>query len=215
MHATATWDLPVRLTHWLFAICLAVSWWAAEERLMDLHRYSGYTLLGLLLFRIYWGFAGSSTARFSSFVRGPRAMIEYLRRPRTTGAPVIGHTPLGSWSVLTILGLLALQIGLGLFVTDVDGIESGPLSHLVSFETGRRLADWHETLFNAILAWATLHLAALTYYFVVERNNLLTAMITGSKRTTQASQPLRRAPAWRIWPGVALAGLIVWLIARG
>lgn len=215
MHSTATWDLPVRLTHWLFVICLAVSWWTAEQRLMNLHRYSGYTLLGLLLFRIYWGFAGSSTARFSSFVKGPRAVMEYLRRTRAASASVIGHSPLAGWSVLAILCLLTLQVVLGLFVTDVDGLESGPLSHLVSFETGRQLSQWHETVFNVILAWCALHLAALTYYLVVQRNNLVSAMFTGRKRTAQASQPLRRAPAWRVWPGVALAGFIVWLIVRG
>jgi cytochrome b len=72
------WDLPTRLTHWLFVLCIAISWWTAEQRLMDWHRYSGYTMLGLLVFRLYRGFAGSSTARFAKFMRGPRDVLDHF-----------------------------------------------------------------------------------------------------------------------------------------
>ncbi|HEY8540508.1 MAG TPA: cytochrome b/b6 domain-containing protein, partial [Steroidobacteraceae bacterium] len=77
--SVVVWDWPVRVVHWLFVLCVAISWWSAEEHMMDVHRYSGYTLLGLVVFRIYWGFAGSATARFAQFVRGPKAIAEYLR----------------------------------------------------------------------------------------------------------------------------------------
>src|SRR5688572_22217569 len=103
---------------------------------MDWHRYSGYTMLGLLTFRIYWGIAGSSTARFARFVAGPRAVLNHLRLPREERARVMGHTPLGGWSVVALLLAMIVQVSLGLFATDIDGIESGPLSHLVSFDTG-------------------------------------------------------------------------------
>src|SRR5690606_41063123 len=68
------WDVPTRLVHWLIVASVATSWWTAERGDLELHRYSGYLLLGLLLFRIYWGFAGSSSARFAHFVKGPRAI---------------------------------------------------------------------------------------------------------------------------------------------
>ena len=154
---TQIWDLPLRITHWLLVACIAVSWWTAEQRHMDWHRYSGYTLLGLLVFRVYWGFAGSSTARFSEFICGPRAVLEYVRRKHPAGVP--GHNPLGGWSVVAMLVLMSVQVGLGLFVTDVDGLESGPLSHLVSFETGRTLAEWHEETFDVLLAFLGLQVS--------------------------------------------------------
>ena len=66
--SVVVWDVPVRVIHWLIVIAVGVSWWSAEERVMDVHRYSGYALAGLIIFRIYWGFAGSSTARFAQFV---------------------------------------------------------------------------------------------------------------------------------------------------
>src|SRR5688572_27938897 len=137
------WDVPTRVVHWLMAALIPTSWWTAESGNLELHRYSGYLLVGLLLFRIYWGFAGSSSARFANFVKGPRAILSYLRIGSAGSAG--GHNPLGALSVVALLLLLLTQISLGLFAVDVDGLESGPLSHYVSFEAGRACAEWHET----------------------------------------------------------------------
>jgi cytochrome b len=209
------WDLPVRMTHWLFVVCIAVSWWTAEQRLMSWHRYSGYTLLGLIIFRIYWGFAGSSTARFKSFVSGLTGVRRFLSLPRETRVAIAGHTPLGSWSVLVLLSAMLAQVALGLFVTDVDGLESGPLSHLVSFDTSRELAEVHETMFNVLLALAALHVAAIVFYLVYDGNNLTAAMLTGRKHGATDGPGMEPAPAWRLWTGLGLAALTVWLVIRG
>lgn len=178
---------------------------------MEWHRYSGYTLLGLLIFRIYWGFAGSSSARFSHFLRGPAGVIAYLRESRQTHRDA-GHNPLGGWSVAAMLILMLGQVLIGLFVSDVDGIESGPLSHLVSFETSRTLADIHEIVFNAILALIGLHLAAILFYLLVRRDNLIVAMLTGQRRDVRM-KAMRPVAAWRILPGIALATGVVWWVA--
>src|ERR1700726_3554826 len=129
------WDGFTRLVHWLLVVLMGVSWWTAGHHHMDYHRYSGYALLGVLSFRLYWGVFGSTTARFAHFVKGPRSIWRYLRSKARHVTP--GHNPLGALSVLALLGLLLAQVTLGLFSVDVDGIESGPLSHWVSFETGR------------------------------------------------------------------------------
>lgn len=209
--AIRIWDWPVRLTHWLFVLCIAVSWWSAEEHQMEWHRYSGYTLLGLLIFRIYWGFAGSSSARFSHFLRGPSGVIAYLRESREAHRDA-GHNPLGGWSVAIMLLLMLSQVLIGLFVSDVDGIESGPLSHLVSFETSRALADIHEIVFNAILAFIGVHIAAILFYLLAKRDNLIVAMLTGQRRDARV-KPMRPVPAWRILPGIVLATGVVWWVA--
>lgn len=207
------WDLPVRVLHWLMVIAIGVSWWSAEERIMDVHRYSGYALLGLIVFRIYWGFAGSSTARFGQFVRGPQAVAAYLRE-RARDAPLApGHNPLGAWSVLALILLLATQVTLGLFVTDVDGLESGPLSYLVSFETSRTLAEAHEIVFNVLLGFIVLHIAAVLFYLVARRTNLIAAMFTG-KRRVETDARVTLAPWWHTLPGIAIAAFIVWYVAR-
>ena len=210
--STPVWDLPTRLTHWLLVLCVTFSWWSAEQRHMDWHRYSGYTVLGLLIFRIYWGIAGSSTARFAHFVRSPRAVLEHVRLRREERARIVGHSPLGSWSVVAMLLAMVTQVTLGLFATDIDGLESGPLSHLVSFETGRTLAEAHEVSFNVLLALIALHVVAILFYLLYERNDLVTAMLSGRKRVEGEPPGMRPAPGWRLWTGVALATLVVWLI---
>jgi cytochrome b len=206
------WDWPVRLTHWLFVFCLALSWWSAEERAMDWHRYSGYALLGLLIFRIYWGFAGSSSARFSTFVRGPSRVMSYLRGSHEEHRSA-GHNPLGGWSVAAMLTLMLAQVLIGLFVSDVDGLESGPLSHLVSFQASRTLAEIHELVFNLILGLAGLHVAAILFYLLARRDNLVVAMLTGRRRAERMNS-MTPVPAWRVIPGIALAASVVWWIAN-
>jgi cytochrome b len=209
----AVWDLPIRLFHWLIVIAIAVSWWSAENRLMNVHRYSGYALLGLLVFRMYWGIVGSPTARFAHFVRGPGAIARYVKAPAAHSAP--GHNPLGGWSVVAMLGFLIAQVTIGLFVTDIDGLESGPLSYLVSFETSLTLAEAHEIIFNVLLALITLHIAAILFYLLARRQNLIGAMVTGRRSGIAALTGVRLVSLWRIWPGVALALGVVWVVARG
>lgn len=206
------WDLPTRLTHWLVAVLLAFSWWTAETSRMEWHRWSGYTLLGLVIFRIYWGFAGSSTARFREFVRGPRAIAGYLKG-RWAEAP--GHNPLGALNVVALLALLAGQVVLGLFAVDVDGIESGPLSTFVSFEAGRAAAGWHEAVFNVLMALVVLHIVAVIYYVFFRKQALVAAMVNG-KRAYPEPQPqsMRPASVLRFLIGVVLAAGITWMVAR-
>jgi cytochrome b len=176
------------------------------------HRYSGYALLGCIVFRLYWGFVGSSTARFREFVRGPRAIAAYLRDPPTPAPP--GHNPLGGWSVVMLLALLFAQVMLGLFVTDVDGLESGPLSYLVSFETSRVLADAHEIVFNVLLGFVVLHILAVLFYLFVRRTNLIGAMLSGRRPAVSVATQAALVSLWRVVPGLALAALAVWYVAR-
>ena len=191
------WDAPVRLFHWSLAVLFGFSWWSAEEGRLDWHRLSGYAILTLVLFRILWGFLGSDTARFRQFLRGPSAILSHLKTLRGQQIQTaIGHTPLGGWSILAMLLLLLAQCILGLFAVDVDGIESGPLAVLVSFETGRLAADAHHLVFNTLLALVVLHLAAIAYYGLIKRDNLIGPMITGAKQTTNVQSSPRHAPVW-------------------
>jgi cytochrome b len=205
------WDVPTRAVHWLFLVGVCLSWWTAETGRLEWHRWSGYAVLGLLLFRVYWGFAGSSTARFSQFVRGPRAIGAYLKGQWPVAA---GHNPLGALSVLALLGLLLLQIGLGLFAVDVDGIESGPLSEYVSFATGRRCAEWHEVVFNALMVLIAVHILAVLYYRIVRRQNLVGAMISGRREFAGSVAPMTRGTWPRLIVGIVLAAGITWAISK-
>jgi cytochrome b len=203
------WDLPVRLVHWLLAGLIAFSWWSVHNHHTDWHIWSGCAILTLLIFRLLWGVAGSSTARFADFVRGPRAIADYLRG-RWRG---IGHSPLGGLSVVAIFLAVAVQVGLGLVAQDEDGIYAGPLSRLISSDASDRARDLHESWFNVILALIVLHVAAIAYYRLRGRK-LTKPMITGRAELEPGVAPMRPGKWW-----VALLCLAVgiavtrWIIA--
>jgi cytochrome b len=208
------WDWPTRVVHWSFVLLVFLAWITATEDQMDWHRYCGYALLGLIVFRLYWGVVGSAPSRFLNFVRGPKAFTAYLRTlPQRASPKWPGHNPLGALSVLALLTLLLTETALGLFAVDVDGIESGPLAIWVSFDVGRVCARWHHLIFNALLWLIGLHLAAVAFYAVYKRENLVGPMVHGRK----ALSP-RDDVALRLWPrigfGGALSIAVVWLTAR-
>ena len=206
------WDLPLRLFHWSLVLLVAFSWWTAETDRDQLHIWSGLAILFLLLFRILWGFFGSSTARFSAFVRGPAALFTYLRsRFRWT---VPGHTPLGALSVLALLGILLFQVGSGLISLDEDGLVGGPLSHLVSFDTSEAANDLHEGSFDILLLLIALHVAAILLYRLALGLNLLGPMISGKAELAPGVEPMRPVPpAVAFACAIAAAVVTVWIIA--
>ncbi|MCP5371468.1 MAG: cytochrome b/b6 domain-containing protein [Hyphomicrobiales bacterium] len=177
------WDLPVRLFHWLLVVLVAVSIYTGLTgglKGMDLHMVSGQAILCLVAFRVLWGFIGSRHARFVHFVRGPRAMLAYLRDSRAGRAWTPGHNPLGALSVLAMLALLAVQGTTGLFAND-DIFLEGPLAAKVSKGTSDYLTFIHHLAADALFILIGLHLAAILGYLVVKRDNLVTPMVTGRK----------------------------------
>lgn len=203
------WDLAVRLVHWLLAALIGFSWWSVHNHHTDWHIWSGCAVLTLLVFRLLWGFVGSSTARFSNFVRGPTAIRNYLRG----GWSGIGHNPLGALSVVALLGAVAIQVGLGLVAQDPDGIYTGPLYRLVTSDTSDRARDLHELWFNVILGLITLHIAAILFYGL-RGKRLTKAMVTGRMLLDPGTEPMRPAKWWAALICLAFAiGITRWVIA--
>lgn len=203
------WDLPVRLVHWLLAGLIAFSWWTVHHHHTDWHIWSGISILTLLIFRLLWGFVGSSTARWSSFIRGPRTVVGYLRG-RWTG---VGHTPLGALSVVAMFLAVAVQVGLGLISEDEDGIYAGPLSRLVSIETSDKARDIHELWFKVILALIVLHVAAIIFYRL-RGQKLTKPMLTGKAVLDPRATPMRPGKWWVAVICLAVAlGIARWVVA--
>lgn len=207
------WDLPVRLVHWSLAALIAALWWSAENRDMDLHFTLGLVMLGLIVFRLLWGLVGSSTARFATFVKGPSAIRAYLSGLKGgSGEHAVGHNPLGALSVIALIGLVALQVGLGLFAQDHDAVNSGPLNFLVSYETAKTISEIHEFVFNLILGFVGLHIAAILYYRFIKRDNLVSPMITGRRVFDAPVATPRIAPLWLALVCAAIAAAVaVWV----
>ena len=209
------WDGPTRIVHWALVILIGFAWWCVKANQTEWHLWAGYGILGLIIFRLIWGFAGSASVRFTSFVKGPAATLAYAKTlSMRSVTDMAGHNPLGGWSVVAILAATLTQAVTGLFSVDVDGLESGPLSDRVSFETGRLFSKWHDLSFTAIKVLVVLHLSAIAFYALYKRANLITPMITGYK-SFETDPKLHFAPLWRAALGAGAAAAVTWWVMKG
>lgn len=182
------WDWPTRLVHWALALSVPASWITAKGfDLLDLHMTIGYVTLGLVAFRVTWGFVGPRHARFASFVRGPVAVGQYVTAslPRRDAPPSVGHNPLGGLVVVLILAMLALQAITGLFATD-ELLHLGPYYGAVSEDTAEDLTSVHRTNGDLLLWLAGIHVAAIGFYALYKRQNLVGPMLTGRRTLPSA-----------------------------
>lgn len=209
------WDGPTRIVHWALVAIIGFAWWSAEADHLQWHRWSGYAVVGLVAFRLAWGFVGSGSARFANFVKGPSATLAYLRTlPGRAHGDLAGHNPLGAWSVVAILAVLIAQVATGLFAVDIDAFEAGPLSDRIDFDTGRLLAKWHHWSFTTLQILIVLHLAAVAFYLIYKRSNLIGPMLTGYRRF-KIDPGLIFAPLWRALVATLTAAAFAWWVSRG
>ena len=179
------WDLPTRTFHWALATCVPASIASAliGGNAMVWHFRLGYVVFTLLAFRLVWGLVGGHWSRFASFAYAPGTVVRYLRgRSRADEHHEVGHNPLGAFSVFAVLGLLALQIGTGLFADD-EISNTGPLIGFVSGETSLALTKWHKGYGQwLIIALIVLHIGAILYYLFAKQRNLIEPMVFGDKQ---------------------------------
>lgn len=178
------WDPALRLFHWSLATLVIASWLLGQfgPNIMTLHFWLGYAIIGLLVFRIVWGFVGPAPARFGSFLRGPKAVTDYMRHMhKREPSHWPGHNPLGALSVVAMLLALIWQVSTGLISDPEDFVNVGPLAGKVATETSHKAVGWHETGASIILILVLLHLAVILYYRTWKNEDLVTPMITGWK----------------------------------
>jgi cytochrome b len=227
----------VRLVHWAFVILLVFQFITGKigGKLMPWHVYSGYTMLVLIVFRILWGFAGSTHARFASFLAGPRAALRFAVRLLSRAAvPQVGHNPLGGWMVVALLVSLAIQAVTGLYSNDGVATE-GPLAAQVTLDLSNELAEIHRGNFKVLLVLSAIHVLAVIYHWLAKKENLTLPMFTGVKhvppealrqrrearrgskprRVASRENPRGRFPAaWVSWVVLAISvALVAWVVA--
>lgn len=204
------WDAPVRLFHWALAICVVVSVVSGMTggNAMQIHLWSGYTILSLVLFRLLWGFTGSTYARFADFIVGPRTVWNFARTLfGREPAHYAGHNPLGGWMVMAMLVLLLLQAGAGLFSND-DIVTEGPLARLVSKDTSDWLTTLHKLNSKIIIALAVTHVAAVLFHLFVKGENLVWPMISGYKNMSSKAR-FKSAYFPGLWLALGLFAVVV------
>lgn len=214
----AVWDWPVRVVHWaivaLVAMLLATGL-SGGNAVMAWHMRAGEVLLALVLFRIAWGFAGSRNARFASFVRGPRAVLRYLRSlVRPPHVVHTTHNPAGGWMVVVLLAALLIQCSLGLFTHD-DVMTEGPLVGRVSDDLSDVLGALHRRGAWLVAGLATVHIAAVVAFFRVRDDNLIYPMFSGTKslpRGTADPAAAKASTARALALLVCCASAVGWLV---
>ena len=177
------WDVPTRVFHWLQVLSFATSYLVAfSERLRNYHVAMGYILLGLLVFRLLWGFVGTRYARFSSFLFNPRESLAYLLAMfKGKAAHYPGHNPAGSVSVWLLLAL-----GIFICVTGVLALQDNASDLVV---------EMHGVSTNIMLGLIALHLVGVLASSILHRENLVRSMFTGFK-SAETEEGIQRAYGW-------------------
>ena len=218
-HRVRVWDLPTRLFHWLLVLCvvLLVPTGYVGGDAMQWHARLGYAVLTLLLFRLAWGFVGGHWSRFRSFLYAPRSVLAYLGG-RAHPDHLVGHNPLGAGSVFAMLFVLLAQVATGL-VSDDEIAFTGPLNRFVKNSTGLAATWYHKAVGQwLIVALVLLHLAAVAFYVLKKRQDLVRPMVQGDKNVPMAAPSSRDDMGSRMFALVVLAacaGLVTWVVGLG
>lgn len=168
--AILVWDVPTRVFHWLLVICFSGAWLTSEsERLQMIHYAFGYSAVALVLFRLVWGFIGTKYARFTQFLRGPKEMVGHLRGVLDGQQHITpGHNPVGG---IVMVGLMLLILLIGL---------TGYWS--VKEFLGSFMGEAHEAIASLALALVVIHIAAALIMSLLQKENLVRAMVNGKKQ---------------------------------
>ena len=195
------WDLPTRLFHWslVAAVLTAVVTGQIGGDWMAVHGRAGLAIVGLVTFRLVWGFVGGTHSRFAHFAPTPVRLWAYVRG-QWRG---VGHNPLGAVSVFTLLGLLGTMAGTGLFSND-DIAFAGPLAALGGDALSSRLTGLHHQVADALLVFLALHVLAIVFHAWFKKDDLVTPMVTGHKEA-EFEEPTRQGGWLALLLAVALA----------
>ena len=219
--AVRVWDLPTRIFHWTLAITVVGSVISAKVggNAMVWHFRLGVLVLALVAFRVLWGLVGGRWSRFASFIYAPGTVLRYLRGQARPGEYLdVGHNPLGSFSVFALLGLLALQVATGL-VADDEIANVGPLNRFAGAGLVSRATSWHKDYGQWLLiALVLLHVAAIVFYLVRKRHNLVRPMLSGDKLLPAGTPASADGRAQRMLAAVlfaACAAAAAWVLSLG
>jgi cytochrome b len=214
MSHVKVWDLPTRLFHWTLVGVFVFQFVTGDilDDAMQLHFYGGYVALGLVLFRIIWGFVGSYHARFAHFVYSPATAYEYLRGKSDTHT-YLGHNPLGGYSVLAILAVMLTQAVSGLFMSD-DIFMEGPYYGAYSGTLDDTMNFLHHNAVSVMWGLITLHLLAIVYYTFKKKQKLIPAMLHGKKPSTDKTTEAITTPWLAFVIAVLVSTVAVYLIVE-
>lgn len=221
MKTISVWDIPVRLFHWSLATSILMSFITAQigGNAMEWHKRIGYFVIGLIIFRVVWGFVGSYHARFKNFVYAPATVINYAKNLfKKDSAHYVGHNPMGGLSVVALIASVGLQTVTGLFSND-DILLEGPYASMVSKAFSDQMTRLHQLNSDLILILVGLHLSAIVFYAMFKKEQLIEAMLTGKKDIDpsidgqfEAEMPEEARSAWLPWSVIVVVGGVTYAL---
>jgi len=162
-----TVDAPTRVFHGLLALSFLGAYLTADgERWRLVHVTLGYTMAGLLTFRVLWGLLGPRHARLSHLARKLQGLPGWLQGLKA-GAP---NARLGQNLAMTLAITAVLALILPLTLSGYGVYQEW---------TGEWLEDVHEFFGNAMLLLVLAHVALVVGLSLWRRHNLVAPMLTG------------------------------------
>lgn len=181
------WDLPVRIFHWSLVLAFTLAY-ITEDDFLTPHTVAGYTVAGLVIFRLLWGFVGTRHARFNDFVKPPGEVVSYIKNILTFRArSSVGHNPAGGAMVVALLFSLVMTSATGLAVygaREMAGPLAATMSGLSPF-VGEIFEALHEFFANFTLFLVILHVAGVLLASMQHGENLIRSMFSGTKQADQ------------------------------
>lgn len=187
-HKTEVWDVYIRIFHWLLTFFVLTSF--ISIKFFDslyVHFISGHCIVGLLVFRLIWGLVGSETARFKNFIKGPAAILKYIKSlaDGKKHKASYGHSPIAALSVIAMLLILIFQVLSGLFFFDEETFIEGPLAQYGPDGLLENARIYHPIGSKLVMIIIGVHLLALAVYYVFFKQNLIKPMIIGYKNSDE------------------------------
>lgn len=213
---TTVWDRGVRVFHWLLVLVVAgalLTGLLGDASTLDIHVILGTTVATLIIFRVIWGFWGSTYARFGSFVPSPFAVFRHARELlRGEASHHTGHNPVGSAMILALLVMLGIIVVTGTIVLG-GVVKEGPLAPFTAFAIGAQSKEVHELFAYLLLALIGLHVVGVLIESTRTRENLVRAMVSGRKLArSDARQPVTSRPIRAFTIFAALGGTAAGLV---
>jgi len=207
------WDLPTRMFHWSLVLLVGTNLFLVGPRggiETVIHFVVGFSIAGLLLFRLFWGFIGSPRSRFADFVRSWPVVRAYVERLRTfRPPPAIGHNPLGGWMIVLLLAMLAIMIITGLFASGRNA--AGPFAALIPVALTATLGGIHSFVSNLLIGLIVVHIAGVAVDWFLTGENLVKSMLNGRKQLP-ADLAAQERPTVSLWRAAVVAALSLALV---
>ena len=203
------WDLPTRLFHWLLVICIIGLFVTGKQSDMERHLPLAYFTLGLIIFRVLWGFVGSYYSKFDALQLSPITTFAYIKNKMHSNYP--GHNPLGSWGVVALLVFLSTQLITGLFAND-SVMTNGPLSYFISNELSDKLTGIHVFNMNILLGLIGIHIIGVLFHMYIMKEDIFRGMITGKRTGVTMNKTVTVQPLFKALAALIFSLGVVWFI---